>query len=62
MTDSKLYRPESVGDHRTYAEDSPVLWMWFNFDLPPGRSEVAVPIQCPQGDPPGMNAVASWSL
>ena len=53
MNDSKLYRPENVGDHRVYAEYPPAAWVWFQFDLPAGRSEVAVAIECPKGERPG---------
>jgi hypothetical protein len=62
VSDSKLYRPENVGDYKTYAEFPPLPWMWFTFDLPPGRSEVAVAIDCPKGNEPEMRAVAGWWL
>jgi hypothetical protein len=60
--DSKLYRPENVGDHRLYAEYPPGPWVWFSFDLPPGRSEVAVALECPKGDSQEMKAQTGWWL
>ena len=62
MNDAKLYRPENVGDHRAYAEYPPAPWVWFKFDLPAGRSEVAVTIECPRGDAPEVQAKAGWWL
>jgi hypothetical protein len=62
VNDSKLYRPTNVGDHRMYAEYPPAPWVWFQFDLPPGRSEVAVAIECPKGGLPAVQAEAGWWL
>jgi len=61
--DSKLYLPENiVGEYHMYAEYAPAPWVWFTFDLPPGRSEVAVAIECPKGDALALQAEAGWWL
>lgn len=62
IRDSKLYRPENVGDHITYAEYPPAPWVWFQFNLPPGRSEVAVSIEWPNGAAAPELPVAGWWL
>ena len=62
MNDSKLYRPENVGDHRMYAEYSPAPWAWFTFDLPAGRSEVAVAIEWPIGQGREDQPMIGWWL
>jgi hypothetical protein len=60
--DSKLYRPENVGDHRMYAEYPPAPWVWFKFNVPAGQSEVAVVIEYPKGDAPPVPVHAGWWL
>lgn len=62
ILNSKLHRPENVGDHRMYAEYPPGPWVWFSFDLPPGRNEVAVALDCPKGDSAEMKAETGWWL
>ncbi len=62
ILDSKLYRPENVGDHRMYAEYPPGPWVWFRFDLLPGRNEVAVVLECPKGDSEEIKAETGWWL
>jgi hypothetical protein len=62
VVNSKLYNPTNVGDHRLYAEYPPAAWVWFKFDIPAGRSEVAVAVECPKGDAPEMQAKTGWWL
>jgi len=60
--DSKLYRPENVGDHRMYAEYPPAPWVWFKFDVPAGQSEIAVAIEYAKGDASPVPVEAGWWL
>ena len=62
LYDSKLYRPENVGDHRMYAEYPPAHWVWFKFDVPVGQSEIAVVIEYPKDDAPPMPGEVGWWL
>jgi len=60
--DSKLYRPENVGDHRMYAEYPPAPWVWFKFDVSAGKNQIAVVIEYPKGDAPRVPVEAGWWL
>lgn len=60
MNDSKLYRPTNVGDHRMYAEYPPAPWVWFQFELPAGQSEIMVTIECSMADSLETEPVLGW--
>jgi hypothetical protein len=45
-----------------YAEYPPAPWVWFKFDVPAGRSEIAVVIEYPKGDAPPVPVEAGWWL
>lgn len=60
VSDSKLYRPTNVGDHRMYAEYPPAPWVWFQFELPPGRHEVAVSLEWPRTDAASAPQTGWW--
>ncbi len=62
VSDSKLFHPENVGDHRMYAEFPPAPWVWFQFDLPPGTNEVRLAVECPQSEAPEARAGLGWWL